>query len=269
MRRGGGASLPVSPLGSALLSFPLPLGDADLTGKVVELRGGPLVEQWAVTPAVWPALICEYIQAEDGKGNFSVLHPNITFYVEQHSALVDDQGPQLKGGWSSLPRGAIEFVEVPMIECQIFVRGRRTAQHDDAVLHHLYLQVGVGEKVFDVVLEALIFLREGVRDLHRYRGECRRRCVGSRRYRTYRYRPHPPSPRVPPPCPPLPALPPGSRAQWRTAPSARRLDLDLHLRLHLLSRPSGGLWAPRLRGRRARLRSLWARRRSRISELFD
>src|SRR5919107_3270000 len=139
------------------------------------------IQNVIVTNTLPGQYICEYIQAEDGRGNFSVLHPNITFYVEQQSALVDDQGPQLKGGWSFLPRRAIEFVEVPMIECQIFVRGRRTAQHDDAVLHHLYLQVRVGEKVFDVVLEALIFLREGVRDLHRYRGECSLVSGGSRR----------------------------------------------------------------------------------------
>ncbi|MDQ3834942.1 MAG: hypothetical protein M3315_15255 [Actinomycetota bacterium] len=59
--------------------------------------------------------VCEYIQAQDGKGNYSVLRPDITFYVEHQSAPVDDQGPQLKG-WSFLPQGAIEVVEMSTIE---------------------------------------------------------------------------------------------------------------------------------------------------------
>ena len=59
--------------------------------------------------------VCEYIQAQDGKGNYSVLHPDITFYVDQQSASVDDQGPQLKG-WSFLAQGAIEVVEMSVIE---------------------------------------------------------------------------------------------------------------------------------------------------------
>lgn len=59
--------------------------------------------------------VCEYIQAQDGKGNYSVLHPDITFYVEQQSASADDQGPELKR-WSFLPQGAVAFVEVSMIE---------------------------------------------------------------------------------------------------------------------------------------------------------
>jgi hypothetical protein len=59
--------------------------------------------------------VCEYIQAWDGKGNYRVLHPDISFYVEQQSASADDQGPELKG-WSFLPQGAVAFVEVSMIE---------------------------------------------------------------------------------------------------------------------------------------------------------
>src|ERR671933_327183 len=40
---------------------------------------------------------------------------HITLYVEQQNASADDQGPQLKG-WSFLPQGAVEVVEVSMIE---------------------------------------------------------------------------------------------------------------------------------------------------------
>ena len=59
--------------------------------------------------------VCEYIQAQDGKGNYSVLYPEISFYVDQQTTSVDDQGPQLKG-WSFLPERAIDVVEMSVIE---------------------------------------------------------------------------------------------------------------------------------------------------------
>jgi len=59
--------------------------------------------------------VCEYIQAQDGKGNYSVLYPDISFYVDQQSASLDNEGPQLKG-WGFLPEGAIEVVEMSTIE---------------------------------------------------------------------------------------------------------------------------------------------------------
>jgi hypothetical protein len=59
--------------------------------------------------------VCEYIQAQDGNGNYSVLHPDITFYVEHQNASIDEQGPQLNG-WSFLPQGAVEVVEMSVIE---------------------------------------------------------------------------------------------------------------------------------------------------------
>jgi hypothetical protein len=58
--------------------------------------------------------VCEYIQAEDGKGNYSTLHPDITFYVDQQPTPVDGQGPQLEG-WG-FPSEDIQFAEVSMIE---------------------------------------------------------------------------------------------------------------------------------------------------------
>jgi hypothetical protein len=58
--------------------------------------------------------VCKYIQAQDGRGNRSTLHPDITFYVDQQHTPVDDQGPQLEG-WG-FPSEDIQFAEVSMIE---------------------------------------------------------------------------------------------------------------------------------------------------------
>ncbi len=58
--------------------------------------------------------VCEYIQAQDGKGNRSTLHPDITFYVDQQTTPVDDQGPELKG-WG-FPSEDVQFAEISMIE---------------------------------------------------------------------------------------------------------------------------------------------------------
>jgi hypothetical protein len=57
--------------------------------------------------------VCEYIQAQDGRGNRSMLHPDIAFYVDQ-SAPVEDQGPELKG-WD-FPSEEVQVAEVSMIE---------------------------------------------------------------------------------------------------------------------------------------------------------
>lgn len=59
---------------------------------------------------------CKYIQAQDGRGNYSTLHPDITFYIDQHPASVEDQGPQLQG-WS-FPAEEIEVVEMSVIEAE-------------------------------------------------------------------------------------------------------------------------------------------------------
>lgn len=58
--------------------------------------------------------LCKYIQAQDGRGNYSTLHPNITFYVDQQPTPIDGQGPQLEG-WG-FPSEDIQFAEVSMIE---------------------------------------------------------------------------------------------------------------------------------------------------------
>jgi hypothetical protein len=59
---------------------------------------------------------CKYIQAQDGRGNYSILHPNISFCVDQQTASVDEQGPELER-WS-FPSEEIEVVEMSVIEAE-------------------------------------------------------------------------------------------------------------------------------------------------------
>ena len=60
--------------------------------------------------------VCEYIQAQDGRGNYSMLHPDISFYVDQQSASIDDEGPELQG-WD-FPSEEIEVVEMSLIKAE-------------------------------------------------------------------------------------------------------------------------------------------------------
>jgi hypothetical protein len=60
--------------------------------------------------------VCKYIQAQDGRGNYSVLHPDISFCVEQHTASVDDQGPELNG-WG-FPSEEVEVAEMSVIKAE-------------------------------------------------------------------------------------------------------------------------------------------------------
>lgn len=60
--------------------------------------------------------VCEYVQAQDGRGNYSTLHPDISFYVDQQSAPVDDQGPEM-GGWG-FPSEEVRVAEMSVIEAE-------------------------------------------------------------------------------------------------------------------------------------------------------
>jgi|SRR5215210_3479348 len=60
--------------------------------------------------------VCKYIQAQDGRGNYSTLHPDISFCVDQHTASVDDQGPELNG-WG-FPSEEVEVVEMSVIKAE-------------------------------------------------------------------------------------------------------------------------------------------------------
>ena len=60
--------------------------------------------------------VCEYIQAQDGRGNYNILRPDLSFYVEPHAALVDNQGPELTG-WH-FPSKEIQVVEMSVIQAE-------------------------------------------------------------------------------------------------------------------------------------------------------
>src|SRR5215212_6613127 len=79
-------------------------------------RATVYVQNVVVTNTPPGQYVCEYIQAQDGKGNYSTLRPDITFYVDQHSAPVDDQGPELEG-WG-FPSEEIQVAEMSVIEAE-------------------------------------------------------------------------------------------------------------------------------------------------------
>jgi len=66
--------------------------------------------------------ICKHVQAQDGRGNLSTLHPDITFYVDQQP-VPDDQGPELKGWY--FPSEEVRVVERSLIEIEAAKRDAR------------------------------------------------------------------------------------------------------------------------------------------------
>jgi hypothetical protein len=74
------------------------------------------VQNFVTTNTLPGQYVCKYIQAQDGRGNYSDLHPDIRFYIDQQTASVDDEGPELKG-WS-FPSEEIEVVEMPVIQAE-------------------------------------------------------------------------------------------------------------------------------------------------------
>lgn len=60
--------------------------------------------------------VCKHIRAQDGRGNYSTLHPDINFYVDQQFASADDQGPELKG-WG-FPSEEVQVAEMSVIEAE-------------------------------------------------------------------------------------------------------------------------------------------------------
>lgn len=74
------------------------------------------IQNFVTTNTLPGQYVCKYIQAQDGRGNYSTLHPDISFYVDTPSASVDDEGPELQG-WS-FPSEEIEVVEMSVIEAE-------------------------------------------------------------------------------------------------------------------------------------------------------
>lgn len=79
-------------------------------------RATVYVQNVVVTNTPPGQYVCKYIQAQDGKGNYSTLYPDITFYVEQQTASIDAQGPELDG-WG-FPSEEIEVVEMSVIKAE-------------------------------------------------------------------------------------------------------------------------------------------------------
>jgi hypothetical protein len=74
------------------------------------------IQNFVTTNTLPGQYVCKYIQAQDGRGNYSTLHPDISFYVDQQSASLDDEGPELQG-WS-FPSEEIEVVEMSVIKAE-------------------------------------------------------------------------------------------------------------------------------------------------------
>jgi hypothetical protein len=74
------------------------------------------IQNFVTTNTVPGLYLCKYIQAQDGRGNYSTLHPDISFCVNQQTASVDDQGPELKG-WG-FPTEEIQVAEMSVIEAE-------------------------------------------------------------------------------------------------------------------------------------------------------
>lgn len=79
-------------------------------------RATVYIQNFVTTNTLPGQYVCKYIQAQDGRGNYSTLHPEISFYVDQRTALVDDEGPELQG-WG-FPSGEIEVAEMSVIEAE-------------------------------------------------------------------------------------------------------------------------------------------------------
>jgi hypothetical protein len=79
-------------------------------------RATVYLQNFVTTNTLPGQYVCKYIQAQDGRGNYSTLHPEISFYVDTQTASVDDEGPELQG-WS-FPSEEIEVVEMSVIEAE-------------------------------------------------------------------------------------------------------------------------------------------------------
>ncbi len=74
------------------------------------------VHNFVTTNTLPGQYVCKYIRAQDGKGNYSILHPDIRFNVDRQFAPTDDQGPELEG-WG-FPSKEIQVAEMSVIEAE-------------------------------------------------------------------------------------------------------------------------------------------------------
>jgi hypothetical protein len=74
------------------------------------------IQNFVTTNTLPGQYVCKYIQAQDGRGNYSTLHPDISFYVDEQTVSVDGEGPELQG-WN-FPSEEIEVVEMSVIKAE-------------------------------------------------------------------------------------------------------------------------------------------------------
>jgi hypothetical protein len=79
-------------------------------------RATVYIQNFVTTNTLPGQYVCKYIQAQDGRGNYSTLHPDISFYVDEQTVSVDDEGPELQG-WN-FPSEEIEVVEMSVIKAE-------------------------------------------------------------------------------------------------------------------------------------------------------
>ncbi len=79
-------------------------------------RATVYIQNFVTTNTLPGRYVCEHVQAQDGRGTYSTLHPDISFHVDQQTASVDQKGPELQG-WS-FPSEEIEVVEMSVIEAE-------------------------------------------------------------------------------------------------------------------------------------------------------
>jgi hypothetical protein len=79
-------------------------------------RATVYIQNFVTTNTLPGQYVCKYIQAQDGRGNYSTLHPDISFYVDEQTVSVDGEGPELQG-WD-FPSEEIEVVEMSVIEAE-------------------------------------------------------------------------------------------------------------------------------------------------------
>src|ERR687893_2578053 len=79
-------------------------------------RATVYIQNFVTTNTLSGQYVCKYIRAQDGRGNYRTFDPDISFYVDQQTASVDDEGPQLQG-WS-FPSEEIEVVEMSVIKAE-------------------------------------------------------------------------------------------------------------------------------------------------------
>src|SRR5919112_815247 len=79
-------------------------------------RATVYIQNFVTTNTLSGQYVCEYIRAQDGRGNYRTFNPDISFYVDQQTASVDDEGPELQG-WN-FPLEEIEVVEMSVIKAE-------------------------------------------------------------------------------------------------------------------------------------------------------